>query len=135
NGVVGGGGSFVTLTFTGGAVDGKAGNFSLADGRYTLSILANQFAGPGFDGNGNGLADGSPIDDVNIASASSPAVPTKVFRRFGDFDGDGTVTGSDFLQFRLHFLQSFDPFDFDGNGTVDGADFLQFRLRFLSQLP
>ena len=118
----------------GGATDGKAGNLSLADGRYALTILASHFAGSGFDGNGNGVANGSPADDLVISSAAQPNPPTNIFRLFGDLDGNGTVNNNDFLQFRLHFLQPFDAFDFDGNGTVDANDFLQFRLKFLQSI-
>ncbi|MBX7104662.1 MAG: right-handed parallel beta-helix repeat-containing protein [Gemmataceae bacterium] len=129
------GDSFVTLTFTGGAVDGKAGNFSLADGRYTLTLLANQFSGGGFDGNNNGVADGSPADNLAISSAAAPSLPTNIWRLAGDYDASGQVTSTDFLQFRLAFLSTLDAFDFDGSGTVDSADFLRFRLNFLATLP
>lgn len=129
------GDSFVTLTFTGGAVEGQAGNFSLADGRYTLTLLANQFAGNGFDGNGNGTAEGSPVDNLAIASASAPSLPTNIWRLFGDADASGQVDSNDFLGFRLAFLQPNDAFDADGSGIVDANDFLRFRLNFLATLP
>ncbi|MBX7106481.1 MAG: hypothetical protein K1X57_20570 [Gemmataceae bacterium] len=115
-------GNEVTLSFTGGAVNGK----SLADGRYTLGVLASQFAGGGFDGNG----DGTPGDDYTLVGNPT----NKLFRLFGDVDGSGQVTSSDFLAFRLAFLSSSAIFDFNGNGTVDSSDFLQFRLRFLQSV-
>jgi uncharacterized delta-60 repeat protein len=117
-------GTFVTLTFTGGAVD-LAG--SLADGRYTLKILASQFGGLGFDGNGNGLADLSPSDDYVLIG--DPAT-NKLFRMYGDVNGDGTVSASDFILFRQAFSGVSFAFDFDGDGGVTDSDFIQFRLRF-----
>ncbi len=44
--------------------------------------------------------------------------------------------GSDFLAFRLAFLQQpANPlFDVNGDGQVNGTDFLQFRLRFLQSI-
>src|SRR5262249_49279944 len=84
-----GSGTAVTLTFIGGAVNGA----SLADGRYALRILAGGFNAEGFDGNGNGFAQGSPADDYAYDEPASPATldATKIFRYFGDIDGDGTT--------------------------------------------
>ncbi len=110
--------TIVTLTFTGGAVDGQ----SLADGRYTLGIVANQFAGDGFDGNGDG------VGGDNYLLMGDPA--NGLFRFFGDSDGDGSVSASDFIQFRLALGGTNAAFDFDGDGAVSAADFIQFRLRF-----
>jgi CSLREA domain-containing protein len=111
-----------TITFTGGAVNGT----SLADGRYTLNVLADQFAVGGLDGDGNG----SPGDNYTLVG--TPA--NGLFRLFGDADGNGQTGISDFLAFRLAFLSGNAAFDFDGNGTVDAGDFLQFRLRFLASV-
>ena len=47
-----------------------------------------------------------------------------------DFDGDGTVSASDFIQFRLYFGGVNPAFDFNGDGSVAANDFIQFRLRF-----
>ncbi len=85
-------GNDVTLTFTGGAVDYN----SLADGRYTLSVLANQIGADGLDGDGNGNGG----DDYTLIG--NPAT-NKLIRFFGDSDGDGTVAANDFIQFRLRF--------------------------------
>jgi hypothetical protein len=112
-------GNEVTLTFIGGAVDGS----SLADGRFSLTVLANDVNGGYFDGNG----DGTPGDNFLLVGDTS----NKLFRLFGDADGNGQVTSSDFLAFRIAFLSTNSAFDFDGNGSVDSGDFLQFRLRFL----
>src|SRR5207237_9575909 len=64
-----GAGTAVTLTFTGGAVNGA----SLADGRYALHILANGFNAEGFDGDDDGTAQGSPADDFIFAEPAFPA--------------------------------------------------------------
>ncbi len=119
-------GTIVTLTFTSGAVESK----SLADGRYTLKVLASGFTNAGFDGDGNGVADGSPMDDFSFASAPTPALPTNIFRIFGDANGDGTVAANDFIQFRLALGGTTPMFDFDNDGAVAASDFIQFRLRF-----
>ncbi|MBX7105605.1 MAG: hypothetical protein K1X57_16090 [Gemmataceae bacterium] len=119
-------GDSVTLTFTGGPVEFG----SLADGRYTLIVLASKVNGGTFDGDGDGIAG----DDYVLASAASPNPPTNIFRLFGDADGNGQVTSSDFLAFRLAFLTTSPAFDSNGNGQVDSGDFLQFRLRFLQSV-
>jgi hypothetical protein len=125
-----GSGTKVTLFFdiAGLAVDGKAGNVSLADGRYALTaVAANITNGSGqLDGNGDGTA------GDNYSLTGTPA--NGLFRLFGDADGSGQVTSSDFLAFRLAFLSSNAAFDFDGSGQVDTGDFLQFRLRFLQSV-
>ncbi len=119
-------GTVVTLSFTGGAVNAT----SLSDGRYALHVLASQIAGPGLDGDGNGTGGDDFIFD-------QPAMPAsidtgKIFRLFGDYNGNGRVTVSDFIQLRLAFgnnSQSFQLFDFDNDGAVGASDFIQFRLR------
>ncbi|MBX7103993.1 MAG: hypothetical protein K1X57_07920 [Gemmataceae bacterium] len=121
-------GTVATLTFLGGAVD----HGSLADGRYTLRVVSADVGNVAGSLDGNG--DGTPGDDFVLASAGSPNPATNIYRLFGDADGDGTVTGTDFLAFRLAFLTSNPAFDADGNGTVDSSDFLQFRLRFLQSV-
>src|SRR5262249_56761925 len=84
----------VTLTFTGGAVDGA----SLADGRYTLTVLAAQVGGANgaLDGDGNGTRG----DD--FVMVGDPAT-NKLFRMFGDVNGDGAVNGADLAAFRTAF--------------------------------
>jgi hypothetical protein len=117
-------GPSVTLTFTGGAVDGAAGNYSLADGRYTLTVFANQVNGGSFDGNGDGVTG----DDYALVGA--PGTAPNLFRFFGDINGDGTVSASDFIVFRQYFGGVNDAFDFNGDGAVAASDFAQFRQRF-----
>lgn len=111
----------VTLTFTGGPVEFG----SLADGRYTLSVLATQITN--LDGNNNGTA------GDNFVLACEPDTmlpPTNIYRLFGDANGDGTVSGSDFRAFRTAFGGTDPIFDFDGDGSVSNSDFTQFRNRF-----
>ncbi|MBX7103561.1 MAG: hypothetical protein K1X57_05745 [Gemmataceae bacterium] len=111
----------VTLTFIGGPVESG----SLADGRYTLTVRAGLVSGSvtSLDGNANGTAG----DDYTLVGDTT----NKLFRLFGDSDGDGTVNSTDFLAFRLAFLTPSAAFDHNGTGSVDSSDFLQFRLRFL----
>ena len=101
---------------------------SLIDGRYTLTVLAGQVSAGGIplDGDGNG----TPGDNYSLVG--TPA--NGLFRLFGDADGSGQVTSSDFLAFRLAFLSPSAVFDFNGSGTVDSTDVLAFRLRFLQSV-
>ncbi|MBX7105635.1 MAG: MBG domain-containing protein [Gemmataceae bacterium] len=118
-----GSGTVVTLSFVGGAVD--AG--SLLDGRYDLTVVAGSVttaSGP-LDGNGDGTG------GDNYVLLGDPTT-NKLFRLFGDSDGDGQVAANDFLAFRLSFLTASVAFDSNNDGTVDANDFLQFRLRFLA---
>jgi fibronectin-binding autotransporter adhesin len=114
-------GTIVTLTFTGGAVNGT----SLADGRYTLTVLANQVTGAfgALDGDDNGTGG----DDYTLVGNPST---NKLFRFFGDIDGDGAVATNDFVLFRQSFNGVNDIFDFDDDGFVSTSDFVQFRSRF-----
>jgi hypothetical protein len=125
-----GAGTVVTLVFTGGAVEpALLASASLADGRYTLTVLAGLVSGPNgsLDGDGNGAG------GDNFVLAGDPAT-NGLFRLFGDVSGDGFVNGTDFAQFRQVFgtttLPVLSPFDVNGDGTVNGADFAEFRLRF-----
>src|SRR5262249_8980802 len=122
----------VTLTFSGAPTDFG----SLADGRYTLTVLAAQVTGYGgsLDGNGDGVGG----DDYVLVGA--PGTAPELHRLFGDSDGDGDVDAIDFLQLRASIgLVVGDPgfnstFDFTGDGDVDAADFAQLRLRFGSSI-
>lgn len=131
-----GSGTAVTLSFTGGAVNGA----SLADGRYALHILASGFNAEGFDGNNNGTAQGSPADDYFYDEPASPTAldAARIFRIFGDANGDGAVAANDFVGFRGAFGAVLTPtnyfFDFDGDGAVAANDFIEFRSRFNSSI-
>src|SRR5262249_26113918 len=122
-----GGVSVVTLNNFG----GNAAQFgSLADGRYTLTALANQIslAGQPLDGDGNG----SPGDNYSFGDAQG------LFRFFGDINGDRHVDIADFGLFSQSIFNSANyiaAFDFNGEGRVDIADFGQFAIRLFSPLP
>ncbi|MBX7102454.1 MAG: right-handed parallel beta-helix repeat-containing protein [Gemmataceae bacterium] len=131
NTVLDGSGLFATITFTGGLVDGAPGNYSIQDGRYTLTIVPAEFGGAGVDGN-SGVLTGNNYNSTPYVNGTTPA--TGIFRLFGDASGNGKVESDDFLAFRLAFLSSNDAFDFDGNGQVASPDFLSFRLNFLKQV-
>jgi predicted outer membrane repeat protein len=131
NTVLDGSGLFATITFTGGLVDGAPGNYSIQDGRYTLTIVPAEFGGAGVDGN-SGVLTSNNYNSTPYVDGSTPA--TGIFRLFGDGSGNGKVESDDFLAFRLAFLSSNDAFDFDGNGQVASPDFLSFRLNFLDQI-
>ncbi len=113
-------GNTVTLTFAGGPVEFG----SLADGRYTLTVLASQVSNAFSQLDGNG--DGTGGD--NYVLIGTPA--NGLFRIYGDANGDGSVASSDFNQFRLAFGGTSVVFDFDGDGSVSASDFIEFRLRF-----
>jgi hypothetical protein len=120
-------GTLATLTFSGtSAVDFG----SLADGRYTLTIDADQVSNANgkLDGDGNGTGG----DDYVLVGA--PGAAPNLYRLFGDSDGDGDVDASDFGAFRSAFGGSNPTFDFDGDGDVDASDFGAFRQRFGSSV-
>jgi autotransporter-associated beta strand protein len=119
-----GGVTVVTLNNFG----GNASQFgSLADGRYTLTALANQItvAGQRLDGNGDGISG----DDYVFGS---------LYRFFGDINGDRHV---DIADFGIFSQSIFNPanyiaaFDFNNDGHIDIADFGQFAVRLFTPLP
>jgi spore coat protein A, manganese oxidase len=121
----------VTLTFTGGALDFG----SLSDGRYTLTVFASQVSN--MYGNLDGNDDGAPNDNYNLVGNAA----NKLFRLFGDVNGDATVNGFDLGFFRNAFgTQSGDAnylsyLDINGDGVINGFDLGQFRTRFGTMLP
>lgn len=125
-------GTVVTLSFTGGAVD----NDSLADGRYTLTVLAGQVGSPNgaLDGDGDGQAGGDFVSAGN--SAANP-----IFHLFGDVNGDAAVNGLDLAAFRNSFGSTSSDaayasfLDVNGDGAINGTDLVQFRNRFGVILP
>jgi hypothetical protein len=106
------------LTFAGAKLVGG----SLADGRYTLTVLADHVHdcwGRELDGDGDGSSGGDRVDSF--------------FRLFGDSDGDRDVDRADRKLFRSAFRTKacyLWYFDFDGDGDVDGRDKGQFNRRF-----
>jgi hypothetical protein len=106
---------------------------SLADGRYTLTVLANQVSADGQQLDGNG--DGQGGDNFTFGDAQG------LFRLFGDVNGDQTVNGFDLGFFRNAFgTQTGDAnflsyLDFNGDDVINGFDLGQFRTRFGTVLP
>ncbi len=97
---------------------------SLADGSYTLAILAGHVHdrwGRELDGDSDGLAGGDRVDAF--------------FRLFGDSDGDGGVDHDDLDRMLISFLKHRGDagflwyFDYDGDDVVDGLDMAQFNHR------
>ena len=118
-----GGQTVATLTFTGtGTPLIEAG--SLADGVYQVKIDATKVT--------------TTAGGVALAAdyATPVSGPGRIFRLFGDTDGNGTVDGTDFGAFDASFNRSStDPLflggvDVDGNGTIDGTDFGAFDANF-----
>lgn len=101
---------------------------SLADGRYTLKVLASQVFTPGgvLDGN----SDGTPGDDYTFGAAEG------LVRKYGDGNGDGKVDAADLALFRQTFGRVVsDPlylsgFDANGDGVINGTDLTRFRQAF-----
>ena len=117
-----GGVTVVTLdNFTGGLTEFG----SLADGRYTLTVLANQ------------VSAGGVLWRRNFTFNDAQGL----FRLFGDVNGDQTVNGFDLGFFRNAFgTQTGDPnylsyLDLNGDGVINGFDLGQFRTRFGTMLP
>jgi Calx-beta domain len=115
-------GTVATLNFTGGAVEFG----SLADGRYTLTVLAGSVStvAGSLDGNNDGTGGDSYI------LVGAPNTPTNLFRLFGDINGDGAVGSNDFVVFRQFYNSYLFAFDFDGDTVVSTNDFAEFRQRF-----
>jgi hypothetical protein len=113
-------GNTITLTFTGGPVEFG----SLSDGRYTLTIFANQISNAfgQLDGNGDG------IDGDDYVLVGTPA--NGLFRLFGDSNGDGRVDTTDLTAYRTAIGIASTTFDFNADGVVNSIDFVEFRKRF-----
>ncbi|MBX7103591.1 MAG: hypothetical protein K1X57_05895, partial [Gemmataceae bacterium] len=107
----------VTLTFSGAGTQFG----SLLDGRYSLTVLSSQVLGiEALDGDADGLAGGDYVANFH--------------RLFGDSNGDARVDAVDFLAFRLGLGMNNPAFDYDGDGVVGPTGFLQFRVRFLKEV-
>jgi hypothetical protein len=131
----------VTLSFSGAetdAISAQNSNFaSLADGRYSLTILSGSVTGPGgtaLDGDGNGAPGGNYVSPTDTLGGGAGQL--HLYRIFGDTNGDGIVDQQDLGQFRSTFNTSapnplyiaFLDANYDGN--VDQQDLGQFRTRF-----
>src|SRR5262249_43418283 len=99
---------------------------SLANGRYTLTALANQIKayGVALDGNGDGNA-----GDNYVFADSGTTVGNQLYRQFGDADGNRVVNSSDLTLFRIAFgVTSTDPtLGVDGNSVINANDLNAFR--------
>jgi hypothetical protein len=117
-----GGVTVVTLNGFSGA---ETQNTSLADGRYTLTVIANQVSTVGGQ-----LAGNNTFTDAD-----------GLFRFYGDINGDRAVDIADFGQFSGSFnLHAGDPgylaaFDINLDGAIDIADFGAFSARIFTPLP
>lgn len=102
------------LTFTGTGTEFG----SLADGAYTLTLVASQINTEGvlFDGNNDGTGGDNYVMNFH--------------RLFGDVNGDRTVSNSDFNAFRNAFGGTEMAFDFNNDGAVAGSDFNAFKENF-----
>jgi uncharacterized delta-60 repeat protein len=125
------GGTVVTLN----GFSGPETEFgSLRDGRYTLTALASQISAGGQTLDGD--ADGTPGGNYISPSDTYLGNGLRLYRLFGDANGDGVVDPVDLNQFRMAFNSNRNsPFylaflDADHNGAVDAFDLDQFRSRF-----
>jgi subtilisin-like proprotein convertase family protein len=95
---------------------------SLVDGRYTLTVHANQIQN---------------LAGTNMTSNST----TQFHRYYGDVNGDAQVDGLDFSAFSSTFnlmtgnAAFLGYLDVNGDGVIDGFDFSQFSGRFNTVLP
>jgi hypothetical protein len=121
-----GGKTVSVLTFAGAEFIGG----SLADGNYTLRVLADHVHdrfGRELDGDGDGSSGGNRVDAF--------------FRLFGDTDGDRDVDLHDLGQFlstvgrRVGDSGYLAYLDYDGDGLVGVVDLVEFTRRLGRRLP
>jgi hypothetical protein len=119
-------GTVATLTFSGSGVIGG----SVTDGRYQLVLDGTKLhdnSGGLLDGDGDGLSGGA------YAGFS-------FFRFYGDVNGDASVNGLDYANFRAAYGSSTGDanyvyyLDYNGDGAINGLDFAQFRARYGTSL-
>ncbi|MBL8811346.1 MAG: pre-peptidase C-terminal domain-containing protein [Planctomycetaceae bacterium] len=122
---VAGGKTVVILRFASGQHVGP-GN-SLEDGNYEVRIDPSRvlFGGAGIDGDNNGLAGGMYVFGNQATH--------KLFRLFGDANGDRVVNTADTSLFNATYRKISGQagynfaFDYDGDGDVDALDYLYMR--------
>jgi hypothetical protein len=139
----GGGQTQVKLTFFGSETDAFSiqGNAnavdgpSLADGRYQLTINGSAItdaSGFALDGDGDGLPGGNYVSPADTFGGNGP----KLYRLFGDADGNGVVDSTDLGQVRATFNANnsqanyLQYLDANNDGVFDSTDLGQFRVRF-----
>jgi hypothetical protein len=100
---------------------------SLAEGRYTLGVMASQITSQGLPLDGN--ADGTGGDDYVFTDNGKAG---GLYRLYGDANGDRVVDAADLSLFRGMFgATTSDPtFDWDADGVVNAADLNRFRSNF-----
>jgi hypothetical protein len=114
----------VTITFAGPITDSTG---SLIDGVYDLTIDSSKVSSAGGPLNGSG----TPGSDYQVIGSTA----NKFFRLFGDANGDGTVSQSDYLLFSPALSSGPNPnFDYQNSGDVNQVDYLEFRNR-IQMLP
>lgn len=117
-------GNFVTLQFVDGGTVGTDPGASLRDGIYRLTVFADQLQGLGGNLDGNG-------DLVGGDSFTTPTTgASRIYRLFGDADGNAIVNSIDFAAFRGTFGLPSVIFDFNNDGNTGSDDFAEFRKRF-----
>jgi hypothetical protein len=134
----GAGRTVVTLTFSGPGTDPASAAagvpLSLADGRYVLSVFANDVtdaAGHPLDGDANGTPGGNYVSPTE--SAGGPGL--HLYRLFGDATGDGIIDLSDLTAFRNTYnTAAGNPayrtyLDANGDGAIDLNDLTAFRTQ------
>jgi hypothetical protein len=136
----------LTLTFTGTAeIDSDSvmhnGVASLADGQYQLVILDGMVTGANglaLDGDNNGAAGGAYLSPTDTAAGGPGQL--RLFRLFGDANGDGFVDGLDLLALRAAInTTAADPgylayLDANNDGFIDGLDLQLLRPRINTNL-
>lgn len=108
---------------------------SLPDGRYTLTIDANQVTGTVGGANLDGDNNSTPGGNYFVPSAPGNP-PTGIFRFFGDINGDGAIDGAnDFAAFKPTFQGANEYEDYTNDGGIGSNDFTQFKARFQQAFP
>jgi len=118
-------GTTVELTFVAGGTVPVDLAGSLIDGAYQLTVLSAKVRNSydALDADGDGLG--------GLDYQTPTSGPGRIYRLFGDNDGDADNDAPDFGAFRAAFGGVTNlAFDYDGDGDVDAADFGQFRARF-----
>jgi hypothetical protein len=84
------------------------------------------------DGNGDGTAGDNYVSPTDTYGGTGP----RLYRLFGDVNGDGVVDLTDLAQFRSAYNTNSTQaaylwyLDADGNGLIDASDLGEFRSRF-----
>jgi subtilase family serine protease len=131
----------VTLTFSGVETDPvsalNGGLPSLADGSFQLTILAaavTDVNGAALDGTGGGTIGTNYVSPTDTAAGGPGQL--RLYRLFGDVNGDGFVNPADLGLFRAAYNASIGSsaylayLDSDNSGVIGPEDLGQFRSHF-----